>query len=224
MIDGIEDERARWAEHEACFLPLPVALQGVQTIRDRLDFPADHPWRILDVGAGAGSIGVALRQVFPAAHLVAVEPRHEEREHLEPKYDAVFTGTIADFAEDHTGDPFDIVVGNTPWSFWGDCFDAAWPLVGRSGALVFHGPSTWGHSDETSEYPAVFDAWTPAEQWRVRGRVAYNGGSATDNRKVSWWAWVRGVRYPDKSWRCLTLPALETEQRRWRVRPGTEAP
>lgn len=60
------------------------------------------------------------------------------------------------------------------------------------------------------------------QQWRVRGRVAYNGGAATDNRKVSWWVWRMGAPKSVIGWWSINLPALEAEQRRWRVRPGTE--
>jgi hypothetical protein len=225
----VPDVRARWAEHEAHFLPLGVAQQGVEACRDFLGIDTEHPW-ILDVGAGSGSIGVALRKVFPNALLVAVEPREEELPHLLRHYDEVFIGTIEDFAKLQPRALFDLAISNPRWSMWGDIFDATLPLVNASGFVVMHGPSSWGHSDETSEYVSVFDTLPPVEQWRVRGRVAYNGDSATDNRKVSWWAFrkpdldseTRRATRRAHGWRCLNLPALPVEARRWRVRPGTE--
>ena len=224
LIDGIEDDRARWAEHEACFLPLPVALQGVEAIREHLHVLDDA--HILDLGAGAGSIGVALRQVFPAATIVACEPRDEEVSHLLPKYDEVIVGTARQLAALRAGrsarHDFDLVVSNPPWSIWGEVWECAWSMVRPGGYVVMHGPSTWGHSDESSEYIDVFDDCPPLQQWRVRGRVAYNGGAATDNRKVSWWVWRMGAPKGVRGWWSINLPALEAEQRRWRVRPGTE--
>jgi hypothetical protein len=228
-IACIPDVRARWAEHEAHFLPLAVALQGVEACRDNLSLEADDPLWILDVGAGSGSIGVALRKVFTKAMLVAVEPREEELPHLRRHYDEVFIGTIEDFAKLQPRAVFDLAISNPRWSMWGDIFDATMPLVKERRYCVMHGPSTWGHSDESSEYIGVFDERMPIEQWRVRGRVAYNGDSAVDNRKVSWWAWKQldpdepeWARRMRHGWRCITLPALPAEARRWRQRPGTE--
>jgi hypothetical protein len=225
----VPDVRARWAEHEAHFLPLAVAEQGAWACREFLT--DERPgMRILDVGAGSGSIGIGLRKVFPNAMLVAVEPREEELPHLQRNYDEVFVGTIEDFAALQPRAQFDLIISNPRWSMWGDIFNASLPLATPAGFLVFHGPSTWGHSDESSEYVSVFDTLPPVEQWRVRGRVAYNGNSATDNRKVSWWAFrkpdldseTRRATRRAHGWRCLNLPVLDTDARRWRVRPGTE--
>lgn len=225
MLDGVVDVRARWDEHEACFLPLPVALQGVQAIRSHLHVLDDAC--IADLGAGAGSIGVALRTVFPGAHIVAVEPREEEVPHLLPKYDELFVGDAQQHATMRAGrsatHDYDLVVSNPPWSIWGDVWDCAWSMVRPGGYVVMHGPSTWGHSDEGSEYIDVFDEHPPLQQWRVRGRVAYNGGGATDNRKVSWWVWRAGAPASVHGWWTTNLEALSSEERRWRVRPGTEA-
>lgn len=227
MFDA--DIRERWADHEAHFTPLAVALQGVESCARFLALEPDDALLIVDVGAGAGSIGMALRQVFPHATLVAVEPREEEVMHLRRHYDEVFVGTVEQFAAVHPAARFDLAISNPRWSMWGDIFDATLPLVKDDRYVVMHGPSSWGHSDEPSEYARVFDEHLPIEQWRVRGRVAYNGGAATDNRKVSWWAWKRFAdedpereRRRRHGWRCITLPALEAEARRWRVRPGTE--
>jgi 16S rRNA G527 N7-methylase RsmG len=225
----VPDVRAEWAAMEAHFLPLAVAQQGVEACRDNL-FLVEPEW-IIDVGAGSGSIGVGLRAVFPNAHIVAVEPREDEVPHLLRHYDEVFVGTIEDFAKLQPRPRYDLAISNPRWSLWGDIFEATLPIVKHRGFVVMHGPSSWGHSDETSEHVRVFDEHQPVEQWRVRGRVAYNGDCATDNRKVSWWAWrKRDPNDEDEArrekqrhgWRCITLPALDGELRRWRVRPGTE--
>jgi hypothetical protein len=228
----VPDVRARWAEHEAHFLPLAVAEQGAWACREFLTEETPG-MQILDVGAGSGSIGVGLRKVFPGAHLTAIEPRAEEAEHLQRHYDDVFIGTVEDYYAKLAmvvDSSFDLIISNPRWSMWGDIFNASLPLAKPGGFLVFHGPSTWGHSDESSEYVSVFDVLPPREQWRVRGRVAYNGDSATDNRKVSWWAFrrpelnseTRQAAHRAHGWRCVNLPVLDGEARRWRVRPGTE--
>lgn len=222
-LPGIADERLRWALHSACFTPRAVVRQGLERIRDRLPC-CPRPW-VLDVGAGGGVFGQVAREVFAPELLVAVEPREEERANLLRHYDQVHTMDADEFgvfAREHWA-VFDLAPSNPPWDLWADCWLAQWPLVSPGGILAMLGPSTWGHSDEASEAIDLFEAEPPTEQWRIRGRIAFNGGTAVDNRKCSWWVWVKGwPRDPDGAWRCLTLPMLSPADRCWRVRPGTE--
>jgi hypothetical protein len=218
QIEGIENERERWAEYDACFTPRSVVHQALSRLRSYVRLPKRHG-RLLDPSAGAGVFGQVARAVFPCWNLVGIEPRVEERPYLEHHYDHVVCTTAQRFATDAPF--FDVVASNPPWWCWGEVFDAVWPLVLEGGVLAFLGPSTWGHSDEASECVDVFERVCPAYQWRVRGRIAFNGGSGTDNRKCSWWVFVRDS-IARTGWLTENLPALPPEARRWTTRPGTE--
>lgn len=221
-LGGMPDPRPRWAEYDACFTPPAVVEQLFVALRSIVDVP--RRGRLLDPCAGAGVFGMVARRRLRAWEIVAVEPREEERAHLEQHYDTVVTGTAQAYGQAaHDSQFFDIVCTNPPWWCWGDIFDAVWPLVIEGGALALLGPSTWGHSDEASERIDVFERVTPAHQLRVRGRIAFNGSAGTDNRKCSWWLW-RNDGVARDSWTTLTLPALPAEARRWTTRPGTETP
>jgi hypothetical protein len=219
LLPGIEDERARWAEFDACFTPAPVVVQFIDTIPKLVRLPTRA--RTLDPSAGGGVFGKVIGEMRPDWHRTAVEPRDEEVPYLERNYDDYYVGTAQRFAESIVPEPFDLAAGNPPWWCWGDIFDAVWPLVIEGGALALLGPSTWGHSDESSECIDVFERVCPAYQLRVRGRIAFNGGSSTDNRKCSWWVWCNDGVARDST-TMITLPALPPEARRWSVRPGTE--
>lgn len=232
----VADERARWREHDACFTPRPVARQGVREVAIRA--PVNEGMRVIDLGAGAGSIAAEVRANLRPSCLVAVEPRAEERCHLERHADIVEITTAQEYAAaraDHVRLTstdfrplgFDLAIGNPPWWCWPEIFRAGWSLLAPHGVLAFLGPSTWGHSDESSEGREIFDAFAPVLQLRVARRVAYNGGRGTDNRKCSWWVWRKG--YSDlvsvsKGWLAIPLPLLGPEDYHWRTRPGTETP
>jgi hypothetical protein len=219
LIAGVEDVRARWAEFDACFTPTPVARQLVERLKPMV---RSNP-RVLDPCAGSGVFGMVAADLSPC-HLVAIEPRDEELLALQRWYDDVHGGNAQDVCPQLLADEqeFDLIVTNPPWWCWGEIMRHAWQLLADDGVLALLGPSTWGHSDESSEFVDVFDEMPPIEQWRVRGRIAFNGGSSTDNRKCSLWLWRMGAAADRDGWKCINLPALPVEARRWTVRPGTE--
>jgi hypothetical protein len=223
MIDGVEDERARWAAFDACFTPEAVVEQGLRWLEWH---SLIRVARVLDPCAGAGIFGKVARRLWPEAWTVGVEPRVEENCHRH--YDATYLATAQEFGTTISGKTrYELVSTNPPWGSgqavdnWGDIFDAVWPLVADRGMLALLGPSTWGHSDEASERVDVFERVCPAYQLRIRGRIAFNGGSSTDNRKCSWWVWCNDGVARDST-TMINLPALPAEARRWTVRPGTE--
>lgn len=224
QIAGIESPRPRWAEFDACFTPAPVVVQGLRWLASRIVTDGPLPLKLLDCCAGGGVFGQQARIVFPTARLLGAEPRVEEVEHAARHYDEFWTCPADELVARVSPRSVDIVSTNPPWWCWGDIFDAVWPLVRLGGLLAFLGPSSWGHSDEQSECIEIFDRVPPIAQLRVRGRIAYNGGRATDNRKCSWWVFQKQWRAADPSagWTTITLPPLDVEQRCWTVRPGTE--
>lgn len=225
MIGGVEDVRERWAAFDACFTPEAVVEQGLRWLRSYIGRRSAVTF--LDPCAGAGIFGKVARGVFPALASLGVEPRLEEHEHVARHYDVPFLGTAQEYAKLSLRRSWSLIATNPPWGSgqavdnWGDIFDACWPLLDMGGVLALLGPSTWGHSDEVSERIDVFERVLPAYQLRIRGRIAFNGGSSTDNRKCSWWVWCNDGVARDST-TMINLPALPVEARRWTVRPGTE--
>lgn len=219
----VADERARWAEHDACFTPRPVVRQVLERLRDR--FPHLVGGRVVDLGAGAGVWCSEARAVLRPELVVAVEPRQEERDHLRRWAHQVHTMTAQEFAEfaDGHGAVFDLVLGNPPWWCWPEIWTAGWDMLRPAGVLSFVGPSAWGHSHESGEGRQVFEEAAPLEQWRIARRVAYNGGRDTDNRKCSAWVWHRANSGTlANGWLAHQLPDMGPNAYHWTERPGTE--
>lgn len=185
--------------------PVAVARQGVAILNTL------SPRRVVDIGAGDGVFGIACREMWPDAELIAVEPREEERDGLSRIYDTVIVAKAADADIPMA----DVIIGNPPWrSEWAGIVQAARESLTLFGSLVLLGPSSWGHSDEPSECARLFDEWSPVAQWRIHGRVAFRGGSSADNRKCSYWEWRSGQGGLG-SWRTYVLPRLDASERRW---------
>lgn len=241
LLVGEEPSEERLREHQADFTPEPVVRQALSLMAHRITdddqrarrqshglINCRRKPRILDIGAGGGVFGKVAREIWPHAEIVAVENRPEEFGNLCRHYDEVWTMPIATFASGVVCHPgtFELVVGNPPWrSDWGDCALLGLSLLAYRGKLLLLGPSTWGHSEEGAERADVFRMQPPAAQWRIHGRIAFRGGAAADNRKCSWWVWREGdEQHPlgGPCWIASDLPELPREDRRWRVRPGTE--
>lgn len=227
LVPGVDDVRAEWAEHDACFTPGPVVRQGLAWLAPRL--PNDRRIVMLDPCAGGGVFGQQARlELGSRVEIHGVEPRASESGAAR-HYDRFARLRAQDLVSVPGRHGADLVVTNPPWWCWAEIFRACWPLVVPGGWLAVLGPSSWGHSDEPSEGVSVFDDEPPRVQLRIRGRVAFNGGRATDNRKCSWWIWrnvgARGLeaeRTRSGGWWCENLPALTPAERSWVVRPGTE--
>lgn len=226
QVEIVPDERRRWAEHDACFTPRPVARQQLTDLRTRFGLIG---CRVLDLGAGSGAWCAEARDILRPSLIVAVEPRAEELPHLQRWADQVHTmdaATFHDFAASHGAiGAFDLVLGNPPWWCWPEIWRVGWSVLDRTGVLSFLGPSSWGHSHEAGEGREIFEQRAPLLQNRVARRVAYNGGRGTDNRKCSHWVWHRSRSgLLENGWVAHQLPDMGPNAYHWDRRPGTEDP
>lgn len=233
-----------WEQYEVGITPLPPIrqmLQETNILRPRGQYGSEGVWapRILDVGAGSGSFGVAIRELdnTVVGELVAVEVRPSERAQLEKIYDTVVIGSFDDPCLRADLGAFDLVVGNPPFKRMRPVKDASEPtwldfmldrLRGFESRIVQLMPSDYCLRRKVeADYLRTH---VPCAEYGIPGRMAYFGGSSTDIRTYSWWEWqsvARALfweRLRDKpfSWTRQVLPALEAEQLRWRTRPGDE--
>ncbi len=210
LIPEAEDA-ARLDEYEVWRTPLPVARQPLACLSEQLGW-VHRPARVLDPSAGCGVFGVAARERWPDAELVAVEPREEEQAKLHDVYDRVHV-SMFDSAPLKAGS-FDLIVTNPAFSLWAQIWETSIRLLAPNGVLVLYLPSTMGHSDEPAERGDIFDFHPPLVQLRVMGRVRHRTGInpnngkpyGADNRKHSFWVWRKQAT--GSSWRTYNLPRL----------------
>jgi hypothetical protein len=221
---GRTDSPAVLADLEVDYTPVGVALQ----LMLMLEKWTDKAPRILDPAAGSGCWGRAARAVFgDAAYLVGVEPRESERGNVEAAYNEAHTTDLLTYIAGEP-EPFDLVVGNPPFSafaeFWPLHIQAA-GLLRPGGTVSLYGLSQWGQSSDAS---TNLRRWSPSYQWRLGGRPAHREDGKTDSREYSLWGWDVedfGRRLREPGWWCRQLPELPLELRRWTSAavPGTYA-
>ena len=216
----------RLREYEADMTPLGAARQIVNTLWPR-GACSPEPRVILDPAAGNGSIGIALRERFPMATLVAVEPRVECRPALERIYTHVNTMTLEQFAcmsfpylpctEGFFA--FDAVITNPPFSMLREFIERGHRFVKASGSVTYLALSTFGQAHAWRE---ILSQRPVIDQHRIGGRLSFRTGRTNpktgkpygaDQRDYSWWTWRPGYGV-GMSWRCTQLPTLSASERR----------
>jgi predicted RNA methylase len=125
--------------------PAPLADDLVSGHRDIGSTPRGALW--LEPSAGDGRIVRAIIENDRDAHVIAVEPNEERADALDalaaehPGRVTVVRARFEDYADRHTGEPFDAVVMNPPWGdssrdlVWIDHVRRAWDML-RPGALL----------------------------------------------------------------------------------------
>lgn len=222
-------ERERQKSYAVDYTPRPVVLQGLRMARS-LCPQLSAIRRYLDPCAGAGVFGSAVRELWPDESLlsIAVEPRAEERVHLDRHHDAVYVDTFQACAELDGGE-IDLIATNPKFGLWPELVRWAWPKLSDRGVLLLYGLSTWGHSREPSESSETFDRYPPSFQLRIGGRVRHRVGLndkgkpfGTDARKYSWWLWDKSRTGIVGRRETIDLPQLLPNELRFTAIPGTE--
>lgn len=172
-----------------------------------------RPRRILDPAAGSGSWGRAAAVAWPEAELVALEPREQEAPGLRRVYHRVVVGR---FGEADVGGPYDLLLGNPPFTSW----SAGWHASARrqglltpGGLVALLGLSQWGQSRQA--WP-LLRAWPPELQVRTGGRMQARGDGSTDARETSLWVFREG-RAPEAQprWSTVQAPPLGRRLHSW---------
>jgi len=204
---------------QANLTPLPVVRQGLVWWQKQRMYP--DPRRILDPAAGSGAFGVVLRELFPRAHITAMEARVEEHGHLRSIYDEV----LGSFPENLPDDappfrPYDLVVTNPPFVLWEDYVEFSLDYVTQGGDVLMLGLNDWGQRNMSTGYD-FFRTYTPVYQARISGSLGFRGpGESADTRCYSWWLWREGSSISPTQWLTTTLPPLDSDGRRWTTPPG----
>lgn len=230
--------------------PIPVARQ----ILDAVSYQSSRyrPRRILDVGCGEGSWGIAARDLWPDAHLTGIDLRGDALPHMQRNYDRAIQGSFPeDMAELGLG-PFDMVVGNPPFSrvvpgtktkenLFPSFVRASLRMMRPGSLLCFYALNDLGQRGLCTrqlfngDLYLGLEACPPCLQLRVAGSIGHRGpkrddvqGSGTgDSRCYSAWVWTANgeggtAPRPSDGWTCIDLPALPVPDRRWTDVPGTE--
>lgn len=222
-------DRERQKSYAVDYTPRPVVMQGLRMARS-LCPQLSAIRRFADPSAGAGVFGSVVRELWPYQTLlsVAVEPRVEERVHLDRHHDAVYVDTFQVCAELEDFDA-DLIATNPKFGLWPELVRWAWPRLSNRGVLLLYGLSTWGHSREPSESSGTFETYPPLYQMRIGGRVRHRVGLndkgkpfGTDSRKYSWWLWDKSRPGTVGRHTTIDLPQLNPHELRFTAIPGTE--
>lgn len=207
-----EGTRKAFAVHRS---PVPVIWQTLRRLQPLLEQQRRRVERVLLPAAGDGRWGRACRDLWPNAHLTAVEPRAEEADGLKRWCDEVIVSTIQD-AESRIG-TYDLIVDNPPFSLLLDgtrkpsqsaAMRAFLPLrlhlASPTARLVLYWLTDLGQRSRSAV--DVMDEHVPIEQWRIPLPISHN--RTTDLRNYSIWHWSARTSASATGWRCRTLPVL----------------
>lgn len=94
-----------------------------------------EPLRILDVGAGGGVWGTMARQYWPDDHIHGIEVRRLSKPEA---YDCWWCpGDFERFIERYAGPPFDLIVGNPPFSIANEAVLGGFHHLKEGGCLMY---------------------------------------------------------------------------------------
>jgi SAM-dependent methyltransferase len=174
---------------------------------DELVLRGISPRTILDVGCGDGAIGIVLRQYFPKAWIVGIEPNHHRwslarRSTVDdgPTYNAVDQVDWLDVANDSRDwtrlGPLqapDMIVFNSPFKLALPFKQRALKRVARGGLVASLLISQWDqetvHDDERGRFLDSLRKPDGSEGYgklRWKGRVDFRGNGKTDRVSHEW--------------------------------------
>ena len=177
---------------------------------------------------------MAIRRRWPGASIVGCEARAEEEPHLLHHCNSAHMG---DFFDADTGEDFDLVITNPPFSLIPLLLLACLERVKPGGYVAFVVRMTWGDSVETDPLwhePPVLASHEFSGRWRFRvgPNPATGKPYGVDSVGYRLLVWQRPEpRYPVRpsGIRMVKMPLLTPESRRWRktasgmwIKPGTE--
>jgi hypothetical protein len=146
-----------------------------------------RPCSILDVGAGDGRWGQAARRLWPSANISGVEIRPLSRP-------AAFDGwVVGSFPETPVGGPFDLIIGNPPFSRADEIVAACRDLLTPHGELLFLLKLAFLEGQERGD--GLFAQWPPARVWVSSKRQSFNAdGKGTGFLATAVYHWRKPFR------------------------------
>lgn len=196
---------------------MPIIRQALARVRPLLESQRNPVERVLLPSAGDGRWGLVCRELWPSAHLTAVEPREEEAECLRRFCDVVHVATIEDAESTNRLGSYDLIADNPPFSLrvpgtkkpsQAEAMRAFLPLRFRLRTATSRLMLYW-LTDLGQRSPAAVEVMAehmPIEQWRIPLPVCHTDES--DIRNYSIWHWSYARDRQTQEWRCSTLPIL----------------
>jgi hypothetical protein len=214
LFPNIITNDERLEEFEVNYTPIGVVRQGLQFFKDR-----HHGFevrRFLDPSAGQGVYCKVVRELWPNAHITAVEPREEEREGLLEVADAVIVDM---FDVLHFEDGFDLIATNPPFKRAKEWVSDICEANLAAFLLLLNTVQAFQRSVGGVNLMREF---TPIEEFRVAQGVRCKHGSSGDKVSYSHWLWdVATARIAPKlsskdapSWQSYQLPLLSAGERK----------
>lgn len=148
-------------------------------------------WRILDLGAGPGVWGQAVRVRWPNAFIHGVELRDIPNP---GSYDLWSRIDMRSWAAVYACPTFDLVLGNPPYSLDEEAVRIGLDRVCSGGHVMMLLPITFLTSQSRrdglyAEYPLRYYA-------QFSQRISWNGSGKTPPRDHALYVWQKGVRQP----------------------------
>ena len=139
---------------------------------------------ILEPSAGNGNIIEALRSVGYDNYIEAVEIRPEEFGNLYPIASAV---SCCDYLTEFTGEGYDVIIGNPPYSLAQEFIDKSLGILRPGGRLIFLLRTSFLESQKR------FSWWQdklPNKLYVLNERPSFTG-KGTDASSYSWFIWEK---------------------------------
>jgi hypothetical protein len=214
-------------EKSVRYTPRPIVEQVVDWMSEAI-FSISPPKRILDPCAGRGVWAAAAKEVWPDAHVTAIEPRKEEEKALSQVADRVIVDLFRpeQLARE---EKFDLILSNPPFELAQRFVELIYrfgllraPQVDANrpdngGALCLLLPNDYGQrAVKTNAHIHVFP---PAFQLRVPGPISFDDSGNAGPQSYSHFLWTAGHQFDHRI--CLDLPLLAPEFRRHPKKKGS---
>jgi hypothetical protein len=202
----IKSQSARHKKYEVNRTPIEVARQGLRFFKE--EHPDFDNLRFCDPAAGDGVWCKAVRELWPNAHITAVEIRREEQRKLSAVADRVLIQPFDPLK--WRGKPFDLIATNPPFSLAIDWCRGIFKRQLASYLILLHKTQYFQRSEAGVQF---LQGYAPSELYQIGQALNFRDDGSGDAHCYSHFVWHVWRKFGPRHWQSFQLPLLTGKQR-----------